>query len=760
MAKYFKRAALFCAMTLASAQLIAAPTEIPRTNSAPTIDGVLDTNEWRSAVSFTLDYETDPSENIKPEVETTVYITEDGKTLFVAFEAQDPNPKEIRAYYRDRDRSYSDDFVGIVLDTFNDESRAYEFFANALGAQMDMIMNQNSGEDDSWDAIWDSAGQITDKGYVVEMAIPLNQLSFAQVDKQTWGIDLLRFRPRDTRQRISVFAKDRNNNCYLCQTIKISGFENLTPSTDLTVVPTLTAEKSEKRDYDEETAVLDGWESNKNDQEFGLDVKWGVTPNATLSATINPDFSQVETDSTQLTANQQFALFYNEKRPFFLESADYFRTPINTVYTRSIADPDAGVKYTGKHGNSTVGFMAGIDSRTNLILPSKDGSDFSAIENQNTYAQEDSNFAVARYSYDLGNTSNIGVIATNRQSEDYSNSVFGVDSRYRVTNSDSFNMQALRSSTDYPEYVYDGDLTDDVTYEDQFSGNAFNLGYNHDERDWNAYSNYRYMGKGFRADLGFVGQVDFEKFVAGGGYNWFGEKEDFFNRIRVNGDWDITHDNNDQLIEKETELHLNLNGPMQSFFHAGVVTRDRVFEGKYHQETFYMNSLGMTPFDGFAFEVWRTAGDQIDFANNQMGQIVDYGIWMKYNINKNLELTLRSINANLDVPGGELYSERAYDIKLTYQMDMKNRLRFTMQNGKTLKNAELYDVFSEEYENEFLSHRRGEAIQLLYSHIINPQTVFYLGYSDRGFADDVIKDITKNNKQLFLKVSYAWMPFG
>jgi hypothetical protein len=760
----FKQAGLLCALAFVTGQALAAPTSIPRMTEQPTIDGILDQDEWRSAVMFTLDYETDPAENVKPEVETKVYVAEDGETLYVAFEAFDPNPDDIRAYYRDRDRSYSDDFVGIVLDTFNDESRAYEFFANALGAQMDMIMNQNSGEDDSWDAIWDSAGQINQQGYVVEMAIPLSQLSFAQLDKQTWGIDLVRFRPRSTRQRISVFAKDRDNNCYLCQTIKVTGFENLTPSTNLTVVPTLTAEKSENKEFNESTEQLGDWQSVNNDQDIGLDVKWGVTPNATLSATINPDFSQVETDSTQFSVNQQFALYFNEKRPFFLESADYFRTPINTVYTRSIADPTAGLKYTGKHGNATVGFMAGVDDITNLILPSKDGSSRSSLENQTNGADEKSNFAIARYNYDLGNASNVGVIATNRSGDQYNNSVFGVDGSYRMDNANRVSFQVLRSSTDYPEYVY-GSVEDEndnlQALPTAYSGNALNVGYNHDQRNWYAYTNYRYIDKGFRADLGFVGQVDFDKFVAGGGYTWFGKKDAFFNRIRVNGDWDITHDNQGKLIEKEIEMHTDFEGPLQSRFHAGIVSRDRVFKGKYHKETFYMNNISMTPFDGFSFEVWRSAGDQIDFRHNQMGDVVDYGVWMKYNINKNLEFTLRNINANLDVPGGELYKLTAYDVKLTYQMDMKNRLRFTMQTGQTLKNIELYQQFVPEGEmTSEIPERQRAAMQLLYSHVINPQTVFYLGYSDDGYSDDKVKSIEKNNRQLFLKVSYAWMPFG
>ena len=171
---------------------------MPRTSDAIKIDGVMDEAAWQHAVRINLDIETHPGENIPALVETVAYIIEDGERIYVAFDARDPEPSEIRAYLQDRDSAWNDDFVGIVLDTYNDERRAFEFFSNPLGIQMDLTNDDvNQREDSSWDAIWDSAGTITANGYIVEMEIPLSQLRFPNnTEKQTWGFDVLRFYPR------------------------------------------------------------------------------------------------------------------------------------------------------------------------------------------------------------------------------------------------------------------------------------------------------------------------------------------------------------------------------------------------------------------------------------------------------------------------------------------------------------------------------------------------------------------------------------
>ena len=288
--------------------------EIPRTTSKPVINGEIDEQEWADALSISIPVETEPGENVPAEVATEGFVMEDGETLYVAFVAEDPRPEQIRAFYRDRDLLWDDDWVAVILDTFNDERRAFEFYVNPLGVQADDIFDDvNQRTDEAWDAIWDSAGQITNSGYLVEMAIPLRQLRFSPQDgPQTWGLNLLRYYPRDRETNLSVIPIDRNISCYLCQMPKADGFSDLEPGINVVAIPTLVAASSETRD------PADGeWLGGDADPQGSFDLRWGITQDTYLNATINPDFSQVEADVAQLDINQTFSLFFPERRTFF-----------------------------------------------------------------------------------------------------------------------------------------------------------------------------------------------------------------------------------------------------------------------------------------------------------------------------------------------------------------------------------------------------------------------------------------------------------
>lgn len=375
------------AALLLSGNSFAVNSELVRTNDVITIDGVMDEAVWQTATQIEIDTETDPGENTRARVATVAYL-------------------------QDRDSAWNDDLVGVVLDTFNDERRAFEFFSNPLGIQMDLTNDDvNQSEDESWDAIWDSAGTINTDGFIVEMAIPLSQLRFpSTTGKQTWGIDLLRFYPRDKRYRFSNNQKDRSLNCYLCNFSEIQGMENVQSGRDLEIVPTLAATKTDSTDDPGFTPL----QSGDTETEAGLNIRWGITPDMTANLAVNPDFSQVEADVAQLEVNNQFALFFPEKRPFFLEGSDYFSTPISAVFTRTVADPSVGAKLTGKRGNHTYGVFAAEDEITNLIFPGAFGSDGESLEQSNTAF-------VGRYSRNFGDASSVGALLTSRTGDDYYN---------------------------------------------------------------------------------------------------------------------------------------------------------------------------------------------------------------------------------------------------------------------------------------------------------------------------------------------------
>ena len=209
------------------------PYRVPLVETPLKVDAVLDEDIWEKAVKIDVNIEVQPGENIPAPVRTEVLLAYSETHFYAAFRAYDPDPLQIRAHVSDRDKIYSDDWVALVIDTFNDQRRTYDFFSNPLGIQGDSIENSGRGNG-AWDAIWDSHGRITDYGYVVEMSIPFSSLPFQNTDgDQIWGFDAVRSYPRNVRHHIGAFPRDRNNNCYMCQSVKLIGFAGAIPGKNI-----------------------------------------------------------------------------------------------------------------------------------------------------------------------------------------------------------------------------------------------------------------------------------------------------------------------------------------------------------------------------------------------------------------------------------------------------------------------------------------------------------------------------------------------
>ncbi len=271
------------------------------------IDGRLEEPAWAQAVRYDLPYEWFPDDNVPAPVETEFLVTYDEARLYVAWICHDPRPAEIRAHLMDRDAIETfiqDDHVVLMLDPFNDERRGFQFRIDPLGVQADAIFSKNEGiEDFSFDMIWASAGRITGEGYVVEVEIPFAQLRFPGTgEAQTWGFDVGRSYPRNVRHRLLAWPRDRNQGCILCQVDKVSGFSGMKPGRNLEPAPTATVIRTDRRDPFPEGGLSSGAE----DTELGLSARWGLTTNFTLSAAVNPDFSQVEADVAQLDVGRPF----------------------------------------------------------------------------------------------------------------------------------------------------------------------------------------------------------------------------------------------------------------------------------------------------------------------------------------------------------------------------------------------------------------------------------------------------------------------
>jgi len=710
---------------------------IPRVSEAPRIDGQIDPGEWALATSIAVDIETDPNNNVPAEVGAEALLMEDGDVLYVAFIAQDPDPSQIRAFYRDRDSMWNDDWVAVVLDTFNDERRAFEFFANPFGVQADAIQDDiNDDEDSSWNAIWDSAGQINDDGYVVEMAIPVKQLRFTpSTEEQTWGIDLVRNYPRDRTTRIASNRKDWDISCYICQISKVDGFANLSSSRNLEVIPTLTSTAVENRN-----PAIGDWDRESIDPEASLDVRWGISQDTYLNATLNPDFSQVEADSAQLDINNTFSLFFPERRTFFLDGADYFDTFENLVYTRNISDPDYGLKLTGKTEGHTYALLTANDVSTSFLIP---GSLRSSIA---TLGDVESKVAIGRYRFDIFENSTIGALVTDRRADGYKNTVSSIDAVLRPSDQDAISIQTMHSSSNNPSLIQS-----QYGQASSMSDSSHRLEYRHNDRRWDWRLGYTDMGDDFRADLGFVNRVDFKFVVATVGHTWRGEPDDFFNRIRIALDYDRTEDQSGLQLEEEFEVFVNMNGPMQSFFNGLFGGSETYWNGKYFDEQFNQMVIGFTPTANLRLSTLIRIEDIVDFANTRLGRSKRFGPSINYRWGKHLELDLDHTLQQFDVDGGRLFTANLTDLKTTYQFSARSFLRFTLQYTDNKRNQDLYI-------SPVQARSKQLTTQLLYSYRVSAATRFFIGYSDAGFQNDTYDAIEKTNRTIFAKFSYAWLP--
>ena len=758
--------------------------EIPQISGDIVIDALLSEPQWRSAKKVLINNITRPYDNIPSPVHTEALLMESEGYFYLAFIAKDPDIKEIRAFLKDRDKSWGDDLVGIKIDTYNDQRSAYRFLVNPLGVQIDGIESEvTQKESDAWDGIWESAGKIIDDGFIVEMALPLRMLNFQESEgKQTWGIELLRYYPREERLRLSNIHLDRGNSCEICQIATASGFKGAKQGSNFTVTPSIVLGAAQERDDNNE------WQDTNN-TEASLDLRWGITPDWLLNATINPDFSTVESDNAQLNINNNFALFNREKRLFFLDNQDYFDSDYNLVYTRNINAPNYGAKLTGRENNHAFGLFITDDKNTNILIPGNRSSSVATIDGE-------SKAAALRYRYSLNNDITLGWISTLRTAEDYSNSVNGIDARFRLNTEDVFKFQSLFSTTQYPNDLFKQfcnvdeedeqarcatpENNDDCQFGDciynenvlrtikaeSFTGNAFKAGYYHNDSNWYYRVTYDRQNAGFRGDLGFISRVDHNKFSVGGDRKWYAEPNKWWTQFKIYSDWDLIHNDNNELIEKEFDINAQLHARYSSYFRVGYTKRESVGSRLDKSKLAIAdNSTLFTEHQFFIFAETKpmlglyinanvTRGDKIDYRNNRLGKINRLSSNINWNINKHVEVKLKQTVRQLDAEGENVFIARLTDLRTTYQFNVQSFLRLSVVFNNTSRNTSNYLYIAPEDINR---HSKSLSSELLYAYKINPQTVFYLGYSDQHYSDETIQDLTQEQRSVFMKYSYAWL---
>lgn len=719
-------------------ELRGAEIRISRAVGPITVDGDLGDAGWIGATRVETFYETNPGDNLPPKVRTLARLTYDDRFLYAALECDDPEPRKIRAPFSQRDVLGSDtDYGGIILDTRNDGRTAILFLANPRGIQYDAVTDDGN-EDSSPDFFWDSAGRITPSGWTLEMRIPFSSLRYDRADPQTWGILIYRNRPRDRRYRMFSARLPRGRNCFICSENVLTGLAGLPAGGDLVAAPFGTVNKETAP-----TGKGGGWEWGKAKLDGGLDVKWTPSAGVALDGTLNPDFSQIESDVARIGVNERFALFYPEKRPFFLEGVDLLSTPVTAVYTRAITSPHWGLRGTGKlDATSWTALVAYDRGGGSVILPGPTGSDFAD--------QDFSSLDLAgRARHDLGR-SFVSLLVTDKEIQGGGNNrVLGPDFRFSPSESDKITGQFLYSRSETPDRP---DLAGEWNGQ-TLSGHAADVWWEHSTEtvDWGV--EYKDFSDGFRADLGFVPQVGYREGFVEGGYTF--RPRGFFSRVKPFVFGDYIADREGDLLSQVVSAGVSLDAKYNSSA-VFQLRSDKVFAGDtVLPRTHLIYNLSAAPVRWLGrISVNGSIGEEIDFAGARPGHGGRTAASAIVRPGDHLELDLQGEIRWLDVkPEGETGSKRLYTaiverLKATYTLTARSYVRVIGQYVETRTNPELYAEPVEERSGSF-------SASALVAYRLNWQSVVFLGYGDsRTLSEE--GGLPPENRQLFLKVSYAF----
>lgn len=472
-----------------------APFKPLKTDTPPKIDGVLDDAVWKQAPSqtgfktWTPDYDHDLSEK------TIVYYAYDSRNIYFAFRCFDRQPDKIKTSVTTRDNIRREDWVCINLDSFNDHQSLYAFYCNPHGIQEDSVF-ANGKEDISVDLVWYSAGKIDKEGYTIEMKIPFKSIRFSSGDPVEMGIIFERRISRRIEQGTFPPLSSEQGMFFLTQTNPIV-YEGVKKELLLELLPAITANSNFARSM--QTGSMEHVISNL---DLSLTGKVGLSSNLVLDVTVNPDFSHIETDAGQVDVNLRSALYYAEKRPFFLEGAEIFNIGASNdyltsaVHTRQIIDPLAGVRLTGKIGKkNTLALIYALDE-----LP-----EFSTerLMLDNKYAH----FSIVRYKRALRGDGYLGVLATGRDYNGGFNHVGGIDGQIRIDPSRIVNFHALGSDTKWDPYRRINNGYAPTNYEElaeKFQGHSLGAKFYSNTRKMDLEFNLLDISKHFYTDTGFL----------------------------------------------------------------------------------------------------------------------------------------------------------------------------------------------------------------------------------------------------------------
>ena len=792
---------------------------IPRFEHPPVIDGKLDDDAWKGAAVFKDFVQISPGDNIAPSKPTEAMMGYDAKTLYIAFHCYD-EPDKVRATVAKRDQIFEEDNVRVFLDTFNDQRRAYILAWNPLGVQQDGIMTEGQGEDYSVDIVMESKGMITSDGWVVEIAIPFKSLRYEAGPGKLWGIHFVRNIDRFNDEFDSWMPVSRDISSNLVQEGHVTGLENISTEHTLEVIPSLTVAKSGKRvnaltpaQLAADSTLLDPGRFQNGPLQFdvGVTAKYSLTPTVTLDLAVNPDFAQVEADQTVVTANQRFPIFFEEKRPFFLEGIDIFQTPIQAVHTRAIVDPDVAVKLSGKRGKNTFGILLASDNAPGNFSP-EDRQDTVNLPAIARFIDKNAYIGILRLKRDVGKQSYIGLLVTSYNFIEKHNQLGGIDGRFQISKQKSFRFQVLGTTSRrcFSEPALDahrpgpsdgcfagfdhdpvtGKPTGPAETNDYYrtgNGLAYRWQYNRDGRHFYYGANGNGQTQDYRADVGFTRRLNTN--FASGYMGYQSEQKpkaklivwNFNDNVGTNFNWQLLSQN----FYHQSSMNLNFQHNTSLGFGVGQ-GYERLFEKEFglqrtpthagaffgpperstYQYSWYM--YGNTkPSQKYSFNIFLSQGwNSYDY---------DFGALPKFI--RVSPAGLADPNAALDPGPG-----KSVDLNLgvNYQPTKPLNMSLSWEQSKLRRNDtgllafqdNIYSFHGTYQLSRFVfararvdydtlaSEARG---QFLFGYTPNPGTAFYVGYNDdlfhngfSPFTGQLEPGFRRNGRTFFIKLSYLF----
>lgn len=713
------------------------------------IDGQLDDPGWKGAGRADNFVEHNPGDQTRPPVETVALITYDQSNLYVAMICYD-DPATIRASYCERDRIFQDDYIVLAIDTYDNAVWAYELSVNPYGVQGDLLWSQDGSEDEGFDLIYESAGAITDSGYQIEMAVPFRSLRFPDSPAQTWRVDFWRNHPRDSRRQYSWAKYDRNEQCWPCQWGIITGIENVQPGRGIEIMPSFIGYQAGEMHGDGTPQNPFNFENYDPDGQFSLYGKYAVKSDLTVEATFNPDFSQVESDPPQIDINTTTALSYAERRPFFQEGSDLFRTIFSAVYTRSINDPQVATKIIGRLNRTTVAYLNAYDELTPIPIVLGESSDF--VLGGKSFSN------IFRASQAFGSGTNLGLLVTDRRYEGGgSGSVLATDGNVRMGKNVHLNWQGLASQTseqplsplvkDSTTEYFDGGRYTVALDGESYWGHGFASSLTYDSR--NLFTDLTYIEKSptLRLGSGYTPENDVRsgRLTAFYRYNIVSRTIDWIGpQLVVERDWYFTGARR----EESVDLSLEFQFKSQTAAHLAYSLGGEQFAGEWFSDIWNLHTCLHSNFS-----------DMIRLGGN-----VDYGHAIGRRVRPPTMVGQWSTGAWVDIkPVNRLLIETSLNYTHGERLDTRaevfdgytawSRVSMQMTRELSVRLVGQYDDF----------YRRWDIDPLL-TYRISPFTLFYIGttYNYRSMNEcdmdgkTVATSMRLCSRQFFMKLQYLF----